>query len=189
MVVKVVDFGIAKLRESAMHTLTGMVLGTPAYMSYEQASGMRSDELDARSDIYSLGVVVYEMLTGRRPFIPTRRWDYLRKHMMEEPPPFSAVKPASACPPSRTRGDEGAEERAGGTIPFGVGIRPRLRGSHRTCHIRGRGGSRTAPTLSRDDLAAPECDQTTTTVQGRRSRRCFAAGTGWLVSLISHSYA
>ena len=50
--VKVVDFGIAKLRESAMHTQTGIVLGTPAYMSFEQASGMRSDELDARSDIY-----------------------------------------------------------------------------------------------------------------------------------------
>src|ERR1019366_6286911 len=68
LVVKVVDFGIAKLRESATHTMTGTVLGTPAYMSYEQASGMRSDELDARSDIYSLGVVVYEMLTGRTPF-------------------------------------------------------------------------------------------------------------------------
>ena len=66
--VKLVDFGIAKLRESATHTQTGMVLGTPAYMSFEQASGMRSDELDARSDIYSLGVVVYEMLTGRTPF-------------------------------------------------------------------------------------------------------------------------
>jgi hypothetical protein len=52
---KIVDFGIAKLRESATHTQTGMVLGTPAYMSFEQASGMRSDELDARSDVYSLG--------------------------------------------------------------------------------------------------------------------------------------
>jgi len=54
--VKIVDFGIAKLRDSA-HTQTGMGLGTPAYMSFEQASGMRSDELDARSDVYSLGVV------------------------------------------------------------------------------------------------------------------------------------
>jgi serine/threonine-protein kinase len=57
LIVKVVDFGVAKLRESAVHTMTGMVLGTPAYMSSEQASGMRSDQLDARSDIYSLGVV------------------------------------------------------------------------------------------------------------------------------------
>jgi len=99
VVVKVVDFGIAKLRESAMHTQTGMVLGTPAYMSFEQASGMRSDELDARSDIYSLGVVVYEMLTGRTPFHSDTPVGYLRKHLMEEPPPFRAVKPGIPVPP------------------------------------------------------------------------------------------
>lgn len=91
--VKIVDFGIAKLRESATHTMTGTVLGTPAYMSFEQASGMRSDELDARSDVYSLGVVVYEMLTGRTPFDSDTPVGYLRKHLMEEPPPFRAVKP------------------------------------------------------------------------------------------------
>ena len=54
---------------------------------------MRSDELDARSDIYSLGVVVYEMLTGRTPFQSDTPVGYLRKHMMEEPPPFRAVNP------------------------------------------------------------------------------------------------
>ena len=95
-----VDFGIAKLRESAIHTQTGMVLGTPAYMSYEQASGMRSDELDARSDIYSLGVVVYEMLTGRVPFHSDTPLGYLRKHMLEEPPPFRAVAPGLGVPPA-----------------------------------------------------------------------------------------
>ncbi len=93
VVVKLVDFGIAKLRESGAHTQTGMVLGTPAYMSFEQASGMRSDELDARSDVYSLGVVVYEMLTGRTPFHSDTPVGYLRMHMQEDPPPFRAVKP------------------------------------------------------------------------------------------------
>ncbi len=93
LIVKVMDFGIAKLRESSVHTETGMVLGTPAYMSYEQASGMRSDELDDRSDIYSLGVVVYEMLTGRTPFQSDTPVGYLRMHMQEDPPPFRTVKP------------------------------------------------------------------------------------------------
>jgi serine/threonine-protein kinase len=93
VVVKLVDFGIAKLRESGAHTQTGTVLGTPAYMSFEQASGMRSDELDARSDVYSLGVVVYEMLTGRTPFHSDTPVGYLRMHMQEDPPPFRAVKP------------------------------------------------------------------------------------------------
>ena len=93
LVVKLVDFGIAKLRESGAHTQTGMVLGTPAYMSFEQASGMRSDELDARSDVYSLGVVVYEMLTGRTPFHSDTPVGYLRMHMQEAPPPLRTVKP------------------------------------------------------------------------------------------------
>lgn len=96
LIIKVVDFGIAKLRESAIHTQTGMVLGTPAYMSFEQASGMRSDELDPRSDIYSLGVVVYEILAGRVPFQSDTPIGYLRKHMMEDPPPFRKIA-ASQC--------------------------------------------------------------------------------------------
>src|ERR1035437_1663796 len=100
LVVKVVDFGIAKLRESATHTMTGTVLGTPAYMSCEQASGMRIDELDARSDIYSLGVVVYEMLTGRVPFQSDTPVGYLRKHLQDAPPPFRAVAQGLGVPPA-----------------------------------------------------------------------------------------
>ena len=90
---KIVDFGIAKLLESGAHTQTGTLLGTPAYMSFEQASGMRSNELDACSDVYSLGVVLYEMVTGRLPFKSKTPVGYLRMHMQEDPPPFRTVKP------------------------------------------------------------------------------------------------
>lgn len=101
--VKVMDFGIAKLRESATHTMTGTVLGTPAYMSFEQAAGMRSDELDARSDLYSLGVVAYEVLTGRVPFHSETPLGYVRKHLTEDPPPFRTVKPDILAAPALER--------------------------------------------------------------------------------------
>lgn len=62
--VKVTDFGIAKVRDSAK-TRTGIVMGTPSYMSPEQVGGKA---LDGRSDLFSLGIVFYEMLTGHKPF-------------------------------------------------------------------------------------------------------------------------
>jgi serine/threonine-protein kinase len=99
VVVKVVDFGIAKLRESALRTALGNVLGTPAYMSYEQAYGMPSDQLDGRSDVYSLGIVAYEMLAGRVPFHSDTPQGYLRKHILDAPPPFRAVAPGLRLPP------------------------------------------------------------------------------------------
>ncbi len=91
--VKVVDFGIAKLLDATGHaTLTGIVLGTPAYMSAEHAAGMRGEELDARSDVYSLGVVTYEMLTGRTPFQADTPLGYVRKHVLEPPPALNSVR-------------------------------------------------------------------------------------------------
>jgi formylglycine-generating enzyme required for sulfatase activity len=93
LIVKVVDFGIAKLRDSVTRTLPGTVLGTPAYMSFEQASCLPSADLDARSDIYSLGVVTYEMLTGRVPFHSDTPIGYIAKHKFEPPPPFQTIAP------------------------------------------------------------------------------------------------
>lgn len=64
--IKITDFGIARMASSAVHTQTGMVLGSPKYMSPEQVLGK---EIDRRSDIFSLGVMLYEMLTGGSPFV------------------------------------------------------------------------------------------------------------------------
>ncbi len=90
---KIIDFGIAKGVESAPGsvelTLEGMMIGTPAYMSPEQASG--SSDLDTRTDVYSLGVVLYELLTGMLPFDPEGWRDAgygeIARVIREEPPP------------------------------------------------------------------------------------------------------
>jgi formylglycine-generating enzyme required for sulfatase activity len=99
LVVKVVDFGMARLRESGQRTQAGTVLGTPTYISSEQAWGMKSDELDPRSDIYSLGVVMYEMLTGRVPFRSDTPFGCLCMQMLEDPPPFRSVVRGLDVPP------------------------------------------------------------------------------------------
>ena len=84
--VKVLDFGIAKLMANNVSDLTqqGVIVGTPYYMSPEQCVG---DELDARSDIYSLGVIIYEVLTGRVPFRASTPMGVALKHANEAPVP------------------------------------------------------------------------------------------------------
>jgi serine/threonine-protein kinase len=101
--VKVLDFGIAKRSEAKDKaqeqklTQQGMVLGTPPYMSPEQFSGK---ELDARSDIYSLGVMAYEMLTGRLPFEAHTAWEWATAHMTAAPYPFESIPTAGGVPPT-----------------------------------------------------------------------------------------
>ena len=86
---KVVDFGLAKVRDVAASTAlthTGAVIGTLYYMSPEQCSG---EELDARADVYSLGAMFYEMLTGGPPFRSGNLAGLISKHLHEPPLPFS----------------------------------------------------------------------------------------------------
>jgi serine/threonine-protein kinase len=89
--VKVLDFGIAKRDETAEDiqqaklTRQGMVLGTPPYMSPEQFTGQK---LKPTSDIYSLAVVTYEMLTGQLPFTASTPWEWASKHLTTTPQPF-----------------------------------------------------------------------------------------------------
>jgi serine/threonine protein kinase len=96
--VKILDFGLAKLTEpqglvidpdaptlADVHTHTGVVLGTTNYMSPEQARGL---EIDGRSDIFSLGIVLYEMIAGRSPFEGETRSDVMTSILVREPPPI-----------------------------------------------------------------------------------------------------
>ncbi|MFH2007538.1 MAG: serine/threonine-protein kinase [bacterium] len=100
-VVKILDFGIAKLTEpglsDAARTSSGVIMGTPLYMSPEQAAG-RTREISPRSDIYALGVILYQMLSGQLPIQAESTAELLYKHIAEPPIPLEQV--ASDLPPA-----------------------------------------------------------------------------------------
>ena len=86
----ITDFGLVRIAHSSTQTASGVVSGTPAYMSPEQAQGM---QVDHRSDIYSLGIVLYEMIAGRVPFEADTSWTVILKHINDEPPPIDGIQP------------------------------------------------------------------------------------------------
>jgi len=95
-VLKVMDFGIARLSERASGlTETGLVVGTPAYMSPEQ---LLADEVDARSDLYSTGLVLYECLTGRLPFEAASTMALIGKVLSTTPPPANSLNTEIPAP-------------------------------------------------------------------------------------------
>lgn len=88
--VKVMDFGIAAGALARRLTRTGLAVGSLYYMSPEQ---IRAMPVDSRSDIYSLGITLYEMLVGRRPFEGANDFEVMRAHLEQQPPPVSAWNP------------------------------------------------------------------------------------------------
>lgn len=92
--VRIVDFGIAKIAEEtepdAFTTRVGLIFGTPAYMSPEQAAGLSAD---ARSDVYSCGILFYQALCGRPPFTEDDPLALIRRHLTSRPPPLPSMIP------------------------------------------------------------------------------------------------
>ena len=120
---KVLDFGIARLMDAGTRlTVAGAIAGTPRYMSPEQVEGK---EVDLRADIYSLGIVLFELLTGVQPFDGSTIAEILRKQAVE---PHAA--PESTCsrarlPRPRRGHSEGLPKEAGRALARHAGLRQR----------------------------------------------------------------
>lgn len=90
-VVKVMDFGIARLRGQHRRTQTGHTVGTPLYMAPEQ---LRGEEVDARTDVYAMGAVLFELVTGRVPFEADSDYALILRKLQDTPPPLQSLVPA-----------------------------------------------------------------------------------------------
>lgn len=129
---KVLDFGLAKVTErelrpgSIMLTQEGMVFGTPEFMSPEQAQGK---VLDARSDIYSLAVILYEMLTGKLPFEAKTPMEFIQQHVTRPPIPLDGRVPGKTFPAGLWTAmvkalEKRPEDRYEDAVKFAEALRP-----------------------------------------------------------------
>lgn len=120
-VLKVTDFGIAKVLSGGrtMATRAGDVLGTPPYMAPEQAMGQ---EVSPATDVYSLGVMLYELLSGRLPFAADSAMAVLFKHVHEDPPPLGDDVPAGIAEVVMRAMEKDPADRHGGAEEFGLAL-------------------------------------------------------------------
>lgn len=92
--VKILDFGIAKMSqetEGSLRTETGATIGTPAYMAPEQC--LSAPNVDGKADVYALGIILYELLSGRLPFSAKHSFDFMAAHVRSEPQPITQLLP------------------------------------------------------------------------------------------------
>jgi len=154
------DFGVAKLAEVAISDTGSGVMGTPAYLSPEQASG-ENNKVDNRSDVYGLGVLVYQMLTGERPFTSDTPLGVLVKHINEPVPNIRDVNPS--LPPwfetvTKTAMAKNKEDRYRSVLEFSHAV-----------SIAAFGRERTVPSaliLERQRLSASKRNKTTLILSG-----------------------
>ncbi|AXI78576.1 protein kinase domain-containing protein [Peterkaempfera bronchialis] len=173
--IKVMDFGIARALQSGVTSMTqtGMVVGTPQYLSPEQALGR---SVDARADLYSVGCMLFELITGRLPFDGDTAFSIAYKHVQEQPPAPSSVNravtpavdalvaralrkdPAHRFPTAEAMRDEvrrAASGEQGGTTPLVIG------GGPSAAHGQGPGGPLSSAVFPQvtGELRTPTPDQ------------------------------
>ncbi|MFY0573550.1 protein kinase domain-containing protein [Cystobacter fuscus] len=90
--IRILDFGLAKLRDTVSGLTTGLAVGTPSYMAPEQ---IRAGEIDARTDLYAVGVLLFELLTGAKPFDSERMTEVMRQHQEDAPPTLGSIQPGA----------------------------------------------------------------------------------------------
>lgn len=172
--VKITDFGIAKAASAVPLTQTGMVVGTAQYVSPEQAQG---NPLGPASDVYSLGVVGYEMLTGHRPFTGDNSVSVAIAHINQAPP----AMPSTISPQVREligiclRKDPGARFRDGATL---AGAVSQVRGGQRPA---GAPPTTVAPAVTGSTRALGREVRPTTVPARREPKKKSGGGSGWLI--------
>lgn len=180
------DFGIAKLSEAQTSVTGSAIIGTPAYMSPEQAQG---EGVDGRADIYAMGIILFEMLTGRQPFEGDTPMSVVVKHITTPPPHILDIQPN--LPPAIEPVIEKAlaknkDERFGTTVEFAAALSAVARGEKadlKTVHPSAAPSQPTAPRLPAETRPAPR-PAVTAPPAGRRRRVGLWLGLGFVLILV-----
>jgi tRNA A-37 threonylcarbamoyl transferase component Bud32 len=186
--VKVLDFGIAKLcgdmAATPVRTMAGAVFGTPPYMSPEQCRG-RPSELDQRTDIYALGIILYEALCGRPPFEAESLGELMLMHMNAEPEPPSRLR-AEVSPPLEAALlralAKKRDQRYASMVEFASALRKAAPRAARANVLRSSWPAGSAPDLEADGGGDGEAEAPTTLWRAPQRSACApvpAADGGW----------